>query len=117
MYHTKTVRSYAMLAAFAALGLASCSNKATEEQMKTLGELDRQREGLRGDLQRSQSDLRDAQGKLANAQRDLSDCNTDTQAASAMLQKWPDVWPDSVEWRLAPPPAPVPEKTGKKSKR
>jgi len=114
------MRSYVALAALATMGFApmltGCSNKATEEQMKALGELDRQREGYRADLQRAQSSLSDVRGKLANADRDLKDCNDDTQAASAWLQKWPNVWADSTDWRLAPPPPPpAPEKSTKKS--
>jgi chromosome segregation ATPase len=90
-----------------ALTLASCSNKATEEQMKTLADLDRQRAGLQDDLKRAQQNLSEQQSKLANAKRDLTDCQNDTQGASAMLSRWPNVWADSVDWRLAPPPAPV----------
>jgi outer membrane murein-binding lipoprotein Lpp len=101
----KTLRSFV---AIAALGLAplvtSCSNKATEEQMKTLHDLDQQRDQLKMDLQQAQGNLRDAQGKLANANRDLTDCQSDTQAAQAGLAMWPNVWPDSADWRIAPPP-------------
>lgn len=104
------IRSFA---AFAALGLVplvmSCSNKATEEQMKTLHALDQQRDQLNSDLQRAQSDLQAANGKLASAQRDLTNCQNDTRAAQAGLAMWPNVWPDSADWRLAPPPAPAPE--------
>ncbi len=97
----KTLRSFV---AIAALGLAplvtSCSNKATEEQMKTLHDLDQQRDQLRMDLQQALGNLRDAQGKLANANLDLTDCQSDTQAAQAGLAMWPNVWPDSVDWRM-----------------
>jgi hypothetical protein len=86
--------------------MTSCSNKATEEQMKTLHGLDQQRDQLRSDLQGAQNNLRDAQGKLANADRDLADCQSDTKAAQDGLAKWPNVWPDSADWRVAPPPPP-----------
>jgi septal ring factor EnvC (AmiA/AmiB activator) len=107
----KNLRSYAALASLAVLGLApvlaSCGpTKATEEQMKTISDLDQQRESLRTDMQRAQDNLRDAQGKLANADRDLADCQSDTRAASDGLQRWPNVWADSADWRVAPPPAP-----------
>ncbi|MDP4199259.1 MAG: hypothetical protein Q8922_16040 [Bacteroidota bacterium] len=113
-----TLRSRVALGlALAALGmmpmLASCSNKATEEQMKTLHQLDQQRDGLRNDLQSAQNNLRDAQGKLASADRDLADCTSDTRAAQEGLTRWPNVWADSADWRLAPPPAPAPEKAMK----
>jgi septal ring factor EnvC (AmiA/AmiB activator) len=111
MIRIRTLRSFV---AIAALGLAplvtSCSNKATEEQMKTLHDLDQQRDQLRSDLQHAQDNLRDSQGKLASADRDLSDCKSDTQAAQAGLAMWPNVWPDSVDWRVAPPSAPMDNK-------
>ncbi len=109
------LRSFAAIAAFGLAPLVmSCSNKATEEQMKTLHSLDQQRDQLKMDLQHAQDNLRDAQGKLANADRDLADCQTDTKAAQDGLSRWPNVWPDSVDWRVAPPPAPAPETTMKK---
>jgi len=115
MKRHRTIRSFA---AFAALGLVpllmSCSNKATEEQMKTLQGLDQQRDQLKTDLQHAQNNLRDANGKLESANRDLADCQNNTSAAQAGLAMWPNVWPDSVDWRLAPPPAPVEEKPMKK---
>jgi hypothetical protein len=104
----KTLCSSASVLALA-LTLASCSNKATEEQMKTLADLDRQRSGLQDDLRRAQQNLAEQQSKLTNAKRDLSDCTNDTQGASAMLSRWPDVWADSVDWRIAPPVVPVPD--------
>lgn len=118
----KNLRSrVATCLALAALGLmpllASCSNKATEEQMKTLRDLDQQREGLRSDLQSAQNNLRDAKGKLASADRDLADCQADTRGTQEGLAKWPNVWADSADWRLAPPPAPVPEKAMKGKKK
>jgi len=78
--------------------------------MKTLHDLDQQRDQLRSELSNAQNSLRDAQGKLASADRDLSDCKSDTQAAQAGLAMWPNVWPDSVDWRVAPPPAPMDNK-------
>jgi len=122
MLLTRSMRSYAALAALA-LGLgpmmASCSNKATEEQMRTIHQLDQTRDGLRMDLQHAQDNLRDAQGKLANADRDLADCQADTRAAQDGLAKWPNVWPDNAEWNPPPPPPPpaVPEKHAKKMKK
>jgi len=95
-------------------GLTSCSNKATEEQMKTLRELDSQRDNLRNDLSRANASLADVKGKLAAQDRDLSDCNSDTQAANQWLQNWPNVWADSADWRVAPPPTPAPT-TGTKA--
>lgn len=100
-----------------ALTMASCSNKATEEQMKTLGELDRQRSGLQDDLRRAQQNLAEQQSKLTNAKRDLTDCTNDTQGATAMLSRWPDVWTDSVDWRVAPAVVPVPTATAPRMKK
>lgn len=99
MLRKKTLLSAAMLAAFT-LTLASCSNKATEEQMKTLRELDAQRDGLRAELDRQNASLRDAKGKLTAHDRDLKDCNDDTQFARAELVNWPNVWADSADWRM-----------------
>src|SRR5438094_6095956 len=111
MVRNRTLRSFVALAALGLLPLVtSCSNKATEEQMKTLRDLDQQRDGLKSDLQRAQDNLRDAQGKLANADRDLADCQSDTRAAQEGLSRWPNVWADSADWRLAPPPPPPEEK-------
>jgi hypothetical protein len=98
MLRKKTLLSVAMLGAFT-LTLASCSNKATEEQMKTLRALDSERDGLRAELDRTQASLRDAKGKLTTHDRDLKDCNDDTQFARAELVNWPNVWADSVDWR------------------
>ncbi len=116
MIRIRTLRSVAVIAAFGLVPmLTSCSNKATEEQMKTLHGLDQQRDQLKMDLSHAQDNLRDAQGKLANADRDLADCQSDTKAAQAGLAMWPNVWPDSVDWRVAPPPPPPAEmKTTKK---
>ncbi|HET6511320.1 MAG TPA: hypothetical protein VFH43_03950 [Candidatus Kapabacteria bacterium] len=106
MLRKKTVLSVAMLAAFT-LTLASCSNKATEEQMKTLRALDSERDGLRAELERNQSALRDAKGKLTTQDRDLKDCNDDTQFARAELVNWPNVWADSLDWKVAERPMPA----------
>ena len=112
------LRSFAAVAAIGLLPLVtSCSNKATEEQMKTLHALDQQRDQLKMDLDHAQNDLRDAQGKLANADRDLADCQSDTKAAQAGLAMWPNVWPDSADWRVAPPPPPPTEKSMKKMRK
>lgn len=97
--------AFASLAMFAMLGLQSCSSKATEEQMKTLSDLDRQRDALKNDLQSAQDKLKDVQGKIAQQDRDLSDCNMDTQVAKDGLMRWPNIWADSADWRMTPPPA------------
>jgi chromosome segregation ATPase len=114
MVRLKRVLSTAGCAAFLALSLASCSNKATEEQMKTLSELDRQRESLRSDLERAQSSLKTAQATLAQQNKDLADCNSDTQQARERLTSWPNVWADSSEWNPPPPPPPAPAKKSKR---
>lgn len=97
--------------------LMSC-HKVTDEQKKTIADLDQQRAGLQSDLARAQNDQRAAEGKLASAQRDLADCQADTKAVQDGLSRWPNVWADSADWRVAPPPPPVPEKPmkGKKAK-
>ena len=99
MLRKKTLLSVAMLGAFT-LTLASCSSKATEEQMKTLRELDAQRDGLRAELDRQNAALRDAKGKLTSHDRELKDCGDDTQFARAELVNWPNVWADSADWRM-----------------
>lgn len=104
-----------LAAAMLIVGASSCSNKATEEQMKTLHQLDQDRDNLQQDLSRAQSMLRDTKSKLANSQKDMADCQSQTQAASAALLNWPNVWADSADWRVVPPPAPMP--TMKKSTR
>lgn len=112
MIRHRTIRSFAALAALGLVPLMmSCSNKATEEQMKTLQGLDQQRDQLKTELSTAQNNLRDANGKLESANRDLTDCQNNTAAAQAGLALWPNVWPDSADWRLAPPPPPpAPEK-------
>jgi hypothetical protein len=114
MLRKKTVLSVAMLAAFT-LTLASCSNKATEEQMKTLRALDSERDGLRSELERTQSALRDAKGKLTAQDRELKDCSDDTQFARAELVNWPNVWADSLDWKIAERPAPAKSSGGAKA--
>lgn len=104
MLSKKTSLLVAAVAVFT-LGLASCSNKATEEQMKTLRELDARRDGLRSELERAQSSVRDAKGKLATHDRDLKDCNDDTDFARTQLTMWPNVWADSTDWMVAVPVA------------
>ena len=118
MLSRKNVLAVACAALLGLTSLQSCSNKATEEQMKALGALDHQRDGLRNDIQAAQDRLKDVQGRLAVHDRDLSDCNLDTQAAKDGLTRWPNIWADSADWRVAPPPAPAPEPMtkGKKKK-
>lgn len=103
------------LAAIVTLSLSSCSNKATEEQMKSLRELDQSRDGLLQDLDRAKATLRDAQGKLAAQDRELADCQQQTAAVREGLTQWPNIWSDSTDWKPAPPPAP-PMVTKKKHK-
>ena len=102
------------IAMVAMLGLSSCSNKATEEQMKKITDLDRQRDGLKSDLDRAKGNLSDVQGKLAAQDRDLADCRQQTNAVNAGLAQWPHVWPDEADWNPPPPPPPPVEKTKKK---
>jgi len=104
------------IALVAMLGLSSCSNKATEEQMKKITDLDRTRDGLKMDLERAKGNLSDVQGKLAAQDRDLADCNRQTEAVRQGLAQWPNVWPDAADWNPPPPPPPPAEmpKTKKK---
>jgi TolA-binding protein len=103
MLSRKTVLAVASLAVLGMMGLQSCSSKATEEQMKTLSDLDRQRDALKSDLGSAQDKLRDLQGKIAQQDRDLSDCNMDTQVAKDGLTRWPNIWADSADWRMPAP--------------
>jgi len=102
------------IAIAAMLGLSSCSNKATEEQMKKITDLDRQRDGLRTDLERAKGNLSDVQGKLAAQDRDLADCNRQTAAVREGLAQWPNVWPDAADWNPPPPPPPPATEVKKK---
>lgn len=114
--HRRTLSSFLGLALVASLSLTSCSNKATEEQMKTLRELDQNRDRLQSELDRSKNTLRDLQSKLDAQNRDLADCARQTAAVREGLALWPNVWPDANEWNPPPPPAPAPV-TGKKMKK
>ena|SRR5579883_821977 len=101
-----------------ALALSSCSNKATEEQMKALRELDQKRDALQQDLDKAKSNLRDVQGKLAAKDKELADCQQQTQAVREGLQQWPNIWPDAADWNPPPPPpAPEPTKAKKHGKK
>jgi hypothetical protein len=104
------------IALAAILGLSSCSNKATEEQMNKITSLDRQRDGLKMDLDRAKGNLSDVQGKLAAQDRDLADCGRQTAAVREGLAQWPNVWPDAADWN-PPPPPPPPAETPKTKKK
>src|SRR5258706_10326509 len=105
------------IAVSAMLGLSSCSNKSTEEQMKKITELDRTSDGLKMDLERAKGQLADVQGKPAAQDRDLADCKKQTAAVRDGLAQLPNVWPDEAEWNPPPPPPPPPvEKPHKKKK-
>lgn len=106
MKSPKTLTRIFAIAVLAMAGLSSCSNKATEEQMKALRDLDVNRDNLKMDLARAKSNLSDVQGKLAAQDRDLADCQSQTAAVRAGLVNWPNIWADSADWRLAPPPPP-----------
>ncbi len=106
MNSPKQMLKMLLLAASVTVALSSCSNKATEEQMKTLRELDQSRDGLKMDLDRAMATLRDAQGKLAAQDRELADCQQQTAAVRQGLAQWPNIWPDSAEWNPPPPPPP-----------
>lgn len=115
MYSKRTLPYFLGLALVASLGLSSCSNKATEEQMKSLRELDGNRDRLQRELDDANRRLSDAQGKLAAQDRELQDCQKDTQAVREGLALWPNIWPDANEWNPPPPPpAPEPVKKGRR---
>lgn len=116
MNSPKQMLKMLLLAASVTVALSSCSNKATEEQMKTLRELDQSRDGLKLDLDRAMATLRDAQGKLAAQDRELADCQQQTAAVRQGLAQWPNIWADSADWNppAPPPPAPEPKKKGRK---
>src|SRR4051812_3980303 len=97
-----------VIALVAMAGLSSCSNKATEEQMKKITALDQTRDGLKLDLEHAKGNLSDVQGKLSSQDRDLSDCQKQTAAAREGLTRWPNIWADEADWRVAPPPPPPP---------
>ncbi len=105
------------IACIAMVALSSCSNKATEEQMKKIRDLDQSRDGLKMDLERAKGNLSDVQGKLAAQDRDMADCSAQTAAVRAGLVNWPNIWADSVEWRMAPPPPPPMTAPAKKKHR
>jgi septal ring factor EnvC (AmiA/AmiB activator) len=113
----KILSPFLGLALIAAVGLSSCSNKATEEQMKTLRELDQNRDRLSSELERAKASLADANAKLSAQDKDLADCRQQTQAVQEGLKMWPNIWPDANEWNPPPPPpppAPTKSKKGKK---
>lgn len=110
----KSLSRFLALAAIASFSLVGCSNKATEEQMKTLRDLDGQRSRLQSDNDRASANLRDLQSKLAAQDRELSDCQRDMAAVREGLGLWPNIWPDQSDWN--PPPPPPPPMTGKKKK-
>jgi len=83
--------------------------------MKKITDLDRQRDGLRTDLDRAKGNLSDVQGKLAAQDRDLADCQRQTAAVKEGLAQWPNVWPDAADWNPPPPPQ-APETMPKKKK-
>jgi septal ring factor EnvC (AmiA/AmiB activator) len=116
MKSPKTLTRVLCIAALAMFGLSSCSNKATEEQMKKLRDLDQTRDGLRMDLEHAKGNLSDVQGKLAAQDRDLADCNRQTAAVREGLTQWPNIWADSADWRPAPPPPPPVAPSKKKHK-
>jgi septal ring factor EnvC (AmiA/AmiB activator) len=111
----KPLSRFLILVSVASLGFVGCSNKATEEQMKTLRDLDSQRSRLQSDLDRANSTLRDLQTKLAAQDKELSDCQRDMAAVRQGLSTWPNIWPDEADWNPPPPPEPV-APTGKKKK-
>jgi outer membrane murein-binding lipoprotein Lpp len=118
MTSPKQIVRILVVAAAVSVALSSCSNKATEEQMKTLRELDQNRDGLKIDLDRAMATLRDAQGKLAAQDRELADCQQQTNAVREGLSKWPNIWPDETDWNPPPPPPPPePAKTSKKGRK
>ena len=104
----RSVLQFAAAATMLSGMLTGCANHWTEEQQKTLLALDQQRDGLRSDLARTKDQLMDSKSKLSMQDRNLSDCNAQTAAARAALAKWPDIWADSADWRIAPPP-PAPD--------
>jgi hypothetical protein len=106
-----------VIALIAMAGLSSCSTKATEDQMKKIRDLDASRDGLKMDLDRAKGNLSDAQGKLAAQDRDLADCNSQTAAVRAGLVNWPNIWADSADWRMAPPPSQEMNEPSKKKHR
>ena len=116
MTSPKTLTRVLCIAALAMFGLSSCSNKATEEQMKKLRDLDQSRDGLRTDLDRAKGNLSDVQGKLGAQDRDLADCNRQTAAVREGLATWPNIWADSADWRMAPPPPPPATMPAKKKR-
>ncbi|MEP7235379.1 MAG: hypothetical protein ABI778_08800 [Ignavibacteriota bacterium] len=117
MKSPKTLTRVLCIAALAMFGLSSCSNKATEEQMKKLRDLDQTRDGLKMDLEHAKSSLSDVQGKLAAQDRDLADCNKQTAAVRDGLVSWPNIWADSADWRPAPPPMMEMDKSTKKKRK
>ena len=113
----KPLSRFLVLVSVASLGLVGCSNKATEEQMKTLRDLDGQRSRLQSDLDRANATLRDLQSKLAAQDRELADCQRDMAAVREGLVTWPNVWSDEADWNPPPPPPPAPAPaTGRKKK-
>ena len=113
----KPLSRFLVLVTVASLGLVGCSNKATEEQMKTLRDLDGQRSRLQSDLDRANATLRDLQSKLAAQDRELADCQRDMAAVREGLVTWPNVWSDEADWNPPPPPPPAPAPaTGRKKK-
>ncbi len=118
MLSRRTLSSFLGLALVASLSLTSCSNKATEEQMKTLRELDQNRGRLQTELDRAKNTLSDLQSKLAAQDRDLADCQRQTAAVREGLTQWPNIWSDANEWNPPPPPpAPEPKTMKKKGKK
>jgi len=111
----KPLSRFLVLAFIGSLGLVGCSNKATEEQMKTLRDLDSQRASLQSENDRASATLRDLQSKLAAQDRELSDCQRDMAAVRDGLNTWPNIWPDEAEWNPPPPPPPV-APTGKRKR-
>lgn len=78
----------------AGIGLTSCSNDITEEQLLELNTIKKEQRSLNRQLETKKGELAEIERELKAQTDKLDDCSERQRFVREKLEKWPDVWPD-----------------------
>lgn len=89
-----TVLSASAIIFAGGIGLTSCSNDITAEQLAEISSLRKEKRSLSQKIETKNGELSEIERETKAQQSKLDDCNERQRFVKEKLAQWPNVWPD-----------------------
>lgn len=89
-----TVLSASAIIFAGGIGLTSCSNDITAEQLAEISSLRKEKRSLSQKVETKQGELSEIEREINAQQSKLDDCNERQRFVKEKLAQWPNMWPD-----------------------